>query len=569
MSVDSHPALLVSDPDAYVIEGPRRLIVLYGFPAAARAVVQRAAASPDCAVLLEGLTGTLDEASAVLMVGAEAGPTLTLWRGITSSRDLYLADRGSGRMPIVADHFRSAVAAIPTAARMLDPDGYADHLLLATTPGTRTLLTNVSRAGHGERISWRSGVLTRAIFDRLAAAPSDAPPPLGSIGDALETAMRNADVISGAANQLSGGVDSSLIQSFLAPGALTVHGAIDSPEFAMEIRYAADAAALFRTRPQSFVMKEGDYFDAVIGLTRAMGQPLKMPQTAVYSGVADADAPRLITGQFADCLFGLKPMRMYVRANRQAWWLKPMAALGLDAVVPGARGARLRQRYERLRQLALDVGDPHAVAGRASLFSNLPLVTRILGAAQIDARIASHTAYVGARFRSEETDPAVLWRHIEFTHIADYFCDDATSRWRQMMHTRGKSVVSPYLTRSVVNAALAFPRRLRYAQGERMKHLLKDLLRARVPTFDSDAAKIGGDVPFQRYFRSGPLKEAFARYAMPDGVDAETAAATQAQPDMLTWNLLSFAIWRDEVLKDRTLAPPPGTRAFALPRGVP
>ena len=42
-----------------------------------------------------------------------------------------------------------------------------------------------------------------------------------------------------------------------------------------------------------------NYFDAVIGLTCAMGQPLKMPQTAVYSGVADADAPRLIKGDAA------------------------------------------------------------------------------------------------------------------------------------------------------------------------------------------------------------------------------------------------------------------------------
>lgn len=569
MPVDSHPALLISDPDACIIEGARRLVVLFGFPASARAAAQRAATGSDCADTLERLTGTLDEASAVLIDGAATGPALTLWRGVTSSRDLYLVDRGAGQMPLVADHFRAALSAIPSAERALDQDGYADHLLIATTPGTRTLLTGVSRAGHGERISWRGGVPTRAIFDRLVATPSDAPPPLSSIGDALYSAMRDADVLSGAANQLSGGVDSSLLQSFLGSDAPTVHGAIDSPEFAMEIRYAADAAALFRTRPRSFVMKEGDYFDAVIGLTRAMGQPLKMPQTAVYSGVADADAPRLITGQFADCLFGLKPMRMYIRAVRQAWWLKPMAALGLDAAVPGARGARLRQRSERLRQLALDVADPHAVAGRSSLFSNLPLVTRILGADRIDAQLASHTAYVGARFRSEEADPAALWRHIEFAHIADYFCDDASSRWRQMMHTRGKSVVSPYLTRSVVNAALAFPRRLRYAQGERMKHLLKDLLKARVPSFDSDAEKIGGDVPFQRYFRSGPLKESFTRYAMPDGVDAETAAATQAQPDMLTWNLLSFAIWRDEVLKDRTLAPPPGTRAFALPRGIP
>ena len=45
--------------------------------------------------------------------------------------------------------------------------------------------------------------------------------------------------------------------------------------------------------------------------------------------------------------------------------------------------------------------------------------------------------------------------------------------------------------------------------------------------------------------------------------DSDSSAATRADPDWLTWNLLNLAIWRDEVLADPTLAPLPGTRILA------
>jgi hypothetical protein len=61
-----------------------------------------------------------------------------------------------------------------------------------------------------------------------------------------------------------------------------------------------------------------------------------------------------------------------------------------------------------------------------------------------------------------------------------------------------------------------------------------------------------------------PLKDAFERYAMPDLVDREAAAATRAAPDWVTWKLLTLAIWRDEVLGDRTLAPAANTRVLAV-----
>jgi hypothetical protein len=112
------------------------------------------------------------------------------------------------------------------------------------------------------------------------------------------------------------------------------------------------------------------------------------------------------------------------------------------------------------------------------------------------------------------------------------------------------------------------PRGRRYIADGRIKYLLKDLLKRRLPAFDVDAPKAGGDLPLARYLSGGPLKDAFERYPMPDFVDHDVAAATRAAPDWLTWNLLTLAIWRDEVLADAALAPLPGTRVLALPAGM-
>jgi hypothetical protein len=40
--------------------------------------------------------------------------------------------------------------------------------------------------------------------------------------------------------------------------------------------------------------------------------------------------------------------------------------------------------------------------------------------------------------------------------------------------------------------------------------------------------------------------------------------ATRVDPDWLTWNLLTLAIWRDEVLTNPALAPLSGTRVLAV-----
>jgi asparagine synthetase B (glutamine-hydrolysing) len=96
-------------------------------------------------------------------------------------------------------------------------------------PGTHTYATAIRRLGHGEHLRWQGGQSERRLFDTLVARPRSDPPSLDDIDDGLRRALRRLSATEGCANQLSGGVDSSLLQTYLPTGTPTVSGAIDSP----------------------------------------------------------------------------------------------------------------------------------------------------------------------------------------------------------------------------------------------------------------------------------------------------------------------------------------------------
>jgi asparagine synthetase B (glutamine-hydrolysing) len=447
---------------------------------------------------------------------------------------------------------------------VLEPDAVADHLLFGTVPGTRTYVPAVGRVGHGECVQWMNGRTERRHFDPLVARPQKGRPSLDAINTALARAISRLPVTENCVNQLSGGIDSSLLHTYLPPTTPTVSGAIDSPEFARERSYVEQASRLLRTRHQVFPAQERDFLAMLVDLIRLVGQPIRMPQPVIFQLTFQFAAASFVNGEYADILFGLKPSLDYATAFGQRRLLNIAGTLGLTRLLPPNKAQGLGRRIERLGRIEAPVEDWQGLGARYAVYTNPALVERILGVAKVQQRIEERAAYAAARFCSEERDANPLFAHLEFGHMLTFHCGDGVSRWRQMAHAHGKSLLLPFISRSVVAEALAVPRTHRYIANGRVKYLLKDLLKRRLPTFDIDAPKIGGDLPFTRYLASGPLTEAFDRYAITDLVDRQTADASRAAPDWLTWNLLTLAIWRDEVLADSTLAPLSGTRVLSL-----
>ncbi len=561
--------LLASNPAATVVPDGTRLAVGHGLDREGERLLREAMHRPDPTGAMDDLVTGQEEATIVFAdCMASGGPVLAAWRGATSNFDVYIVDNGPGQPPTVTDHLRDALALLPSERRLLDPQAVADHLLFGTVPGTRTYVQTIGRLGHGEHLRWQSGRVERRHFDPLIARPRKDRLSLDDIDAALARAIGRLPVADDCVNQLSGGIDSSLLHTYLPPGTPAVSGAVDSPEFARERGYAEQASRLLGTKHQTFWASEGEYLKLLIDMIRRSGQPTRMPQSVAFQLTFQSAPTRFVNGEFADALFGLKPSRPYILAFDQRHLLNLAKTLGLARLLPSGHAKGLRRRIERLRRIEVPVGDWRGLGARYTMYTNSALAERILGATTVQQRGEARAAYVAERFRSEERDANPLFAHLEFGHMMTFLCGDGASRWRQMAHTHGKSLLLPFLSRSVVAQALAVPRGRRYIADGRIKYLLKDLLKRRLPAFDVDAPKAGGDLPLARYLSSGPLKDAFERYAMPDFVDRDIAAATRAAPDWLTWNLLTLAIWRDEVLADAALAPLPGTRVLALSAGM-
>ncbi|MGE0162232.1 MAG: asparagine synthase-related protein [Dongiaceae bacterium] len=587
--------MLAANPAATIVRENSRVAVGHGLDREGEGSLREAIGRPEPAAALAGIVAGQEEATVVLADAATpGGPRLDAWRGATSNYEVYLADNGLGRPPSVADAFRDALASVASGRRSLDPAAAADHLLFGTVPGPRTLVAAVGRLGHGEHYRWHAGRAERRIFDSLVARPRPDQAPIDGIDAGLARAIRRLPLADGCATLLSGGIDSSLLHTYLPPGTPTVSSAVDSPEFARERTYAEQASRLLGTVHQVFTAPEDDFLRLLVDAIRLSGLPARHPQPVLYNLAYRFPAPCFITGEFGDQLFGLKPTESYVESFARRRWLRLAEGMRLRRLLPRGKVAALERRLDHLRRLAAPLDDWQSSGPRYAIRGDAVLLERILGTTTMRQRIEARADYVATCFRSEERDADPLFAHLEFGHMVVFLCCDNGSHWRQMAYAQGKNLLTPYGCRSVVEAAIAVPRGRRYSANGRIKYLLKDLLKRRLPGYDVDTAKGGGDLPIQRYFGSenregmpilvdrttdavwraarqsssmvlgAPLKDAFERYAMPDLVDRDAASATRAVPDQLTWKLLTLAIWRDEVLGDRTLAPAANTRVLAV-----
>jgi asparagine synthetase B (glutamine-hydrolysing) len=517
------PQILVADPSATIVREGARLAVGHGLDREGEVGLREAMRNPEPSSVLRLIVARQEEATVVFAdAGAGGRRILEAWRGGTSSFEVLLVDNDLNQPPVATDHFRDALAHVPPKRRTLDPKAAADHLLFGAVPGAHTFVAAIGRLGHGEHYRWQNGRTERNIFDPLIARPRPDLSPLDGIDAGLMRAIGRLPVAHDCVTQLSGGIDSALLHTYLPAGTPTVSGAIDSPEFARECAYAEQASRLLGSKHRIFMAPESDFLNLVVDAIRLSGLPTRFPQPAYYNLTFKFPASRFVNGEFGDMLFGLKPTVFHIDAFRQRCWLHLADKLGLAHVLPQAKATGLQRRLERLRRIETPIGDWQGWGPRYGIYANAVLAERVIGAATMQQRIEARATYVAERFRSEERDDNPLFAHLEFGHMLIFYCSDAMSHWRQLAQIQGKSLLAPYASRSVVEAALAVPRNRRYIDRGRIKYLAKDLLKRRLPSFDVDAPKAGGDLPIQRYFGSNPREGTHVL------VDRETAAIWRA-----------------------------------------
>ncbi len=487
---------------------------------------------------------------------------LAATRSVSTGDELFYLVRPDGDL-VLTDHFRCALSRLPPEHRVVPEASVADHLLFRTTPGTNTYVRGIERLAHGERLEWtaQEGFRTSrvdALRPRTLRERSEEQ--LDAVEGALEDALRVPEPSGGLVNMLSGGIDSTLIHTFLGPDVPSTSVAIDSGEFSLEVRYAREASRLLGTRHELLRLEESRYLEHLEGSIETLGIPPHHLQTVLLDRAFQGPYRGYVTGQLADALFGLESSLLGWRA----WSLRALLRAPLVARAASLAGSAMRARVSRLaaaeRRVARAPADPLGYAMEFAIYSDLPLARRMVGERLVEERLQARLEYVRSCVELPTESPDALSAHLELGHWLDFYCDDTVSLWRQLAHGRGKFLIAPFTNPEVARAALEVAVRDRYVRRGTAKHLLKSLLKRRLPAYPVHQPKGGSGLPFVRYAQEGPLREVFRRYAIPDFAGLEDARALLSTPSWITWNAMTYAIWSSRVLHSRTLAPPEHTR---------
>ncbi|MFC4357925.1 asparagine synthase-related protein [Halobium salinum] len=590
--------VLLSAPDAeHVVRDDADWFVA-GVPhAALRALVTE---SPDLGTVRRRLPAVAEDA-VLLRVAPGSDRPLVAYRSVTASRSLYVCRSSAGRL-LLTDCFRNAVAALDPEDRRTPDAAVADHLLFRAPVDPLTYLDRVRALERGTWVEWSPGSAhapdgTTGFLDFDATPrPGVSGAPLGSLSvtadrspgevlDAVDRALADtlssagglsptdgADADSGAlTTALSGGVDSTLVHSYLPDATPTLTWGVDSPEFAFELDYASAAADALGADNRSVVVSEGSFADRLAASVEATCLPTHYAQTTLMdAALRRAGGGRLVDATKADALFGLGGTKGACLAS----WLSSVvdSPVGrLAAALPGRPGddaAALRRYAGMLRRPPTD---PDSFPVRTLTYADPGRVARMVGESVVADRInARHAAVSRLVDRSERTSGFV--DAAELAHLYCLFGHDHLRHWRQLAAVHDTALVAPFATRRLADCALSVPASRRYVPGPRTalsrrslrpKYLLKTLLERRLPGYPTERPKGSGALPVGRYFDEGPLADAFDRYDLPTVVPRPERDRVVDGDAPVAWNLLTYAVWRDRVLENPDVERVPGTRSHS------
>ncbi|MDL0126515.1 asparagine synthetase B family protein [Halobacterium salinarum] len=489
------------------------------------------------------------------LIAVEKGPPTVVraYRGITSSFDVFYCRRPSDGTIIVGDHFRNVLAELPTSDRTVADSVATDQLLFGTKP-QGTYVEEVERLGHGETLEWEVDGSPRVEqFESLSVdetiSPSEAKQRLNRyFSDAIDEGRFEESVVT----MLSGGVDSTLIQSYLDTDA-TVSAAFDSPEFGTEVDYARRASELLGSDHQLIELDEDEFCDYVEKATAATGYPLQHLQaTLMYATVSETPYQVYLNGQLADGLFGtgnaaLAHLSQYIGRFVH---LLPSVAPEIDKLAEVAKGMRA------------PVTDPNGLAMSFVIHTDEDRVADILSEEAIRERKKERLHYT--RKRVDVDDDRGYASHMHLGHFIDFFQDNTVTPWRHAAHAAGKTLFTPFADRKVIETLLKVPASKRYARFAvppkndpklvtKRKYLLKELLENRIPEYNTRKAKGSSALPLHRYFEDGPLSNVFDRYSIPDFVPDEKQSLIRDGADHISWYAFSYAVWEKQILENENL----------------
>lgn len=492
---------------------------------------------------------------AVIHHGARARKVL-LGRGLLSTHERFFHTNSSGVISI-SDHFRNVVATVDPALRTTSDASLIEHLLFHQIHGAGTYVSSVQRVTRGEvvEIDLVSGAINRSLVDRIEISTDR--PGRETVVQRLDAALQNASGLSEYMGRtcllFSGGIDSSLLMTYLYPEADVVTFVPDSPEYAIETAYAREAADLFGAEIVEVPVDETDFVTIFERSVKLIGIPTTHHVTPVFESVFDGPYDTLFIGEGADSMFGLSP-RLTVIGG---WFANPIGIPLLTAVdrfAPDRFRYRTGQLAEAARRLAIPLGARSFALGGAG-GKNADLAIELFGPDPVIEVLETKLAYTRQRIELETPADDSKAINAEIRHWI-FTLADAMIVERHQAQARGKRLVTPFVDPGVVDISQQMPATERYFEGFSGKWLLKEILKTRLPGYQVNRRKQHTSLPFDRYVQTGPLADFWDHYDIPPEFTGTHRAAILAGGG-LNWQAMTLAMWRAQIADDNSLTPHP------------
>jgi asparagine synthase (glutamine-hydrolysing) len=429
-------------------------------------------------------------------------------------------------------------------------------------PGRETLFEDFFRLLPGEEVCWDARGLTRTqrhAFPDLRPTPTSLNDPVDQVEGVLEEVLADCAALRpGAANLLSGGIDSCYLQALwnraagddVLPPSFAV--SVDHPHTWADTDYAVTASRTLGTR-HTLVAADGPYADYLLETLAATGEPPNHVQSAYFGTLARVmvgqGCPAGLCGEGADSLFGLG------LAN------KVHNAALLRRLVPGRAVRSLAAGLCRLLRwpllgatfrLANDLDDlsrPAHPVNRVAAFTDPEAVEACFGRGAVAAASAGRRALLDRL--AVPDDP------MDRLHAAGFLGEavDSASLWATLFHGAGGELFCPFLDSRVLRLVLNLPPHARYP-FRRPKDLLKRALARHATPELVHRPKLGFGQPiFEWLAPGGQLRPLVDRIALYDFVDPQALLQARARPSWFLYSLLVYDLWH-KLFIDRSLPRP-------------
>ena len=504
----------------------------------------------ECLVRLRGMFA--------LAIWRESEQRLLLARDRMGIKPLYIMRRGEEL------HFASELKAIfahPEVERRIDPVGLHHYLGLNYVPGPYTLVEGIRKLPAGQWLQWRDGRIDTGEYWRLNFRP-ETRWTLESAKEELDRLLADSmrehlisDVPLGVWS--SGGLDSSTILHYAAqsaPSRLKTFSVSFRGRNFDESRYFRLVSSVYGTDHHEFDLNPGiDLPSAIEDLVRYADEPTADAGALPVWYLAKMSRRHVtvaLSGEGADELFG--GYVTYV-ADRLAGTLRKVPAGARKLALAALRhwpvsDEKIGFEYKLKRFLAgslLAPDEAHVFWNGAFSESERRELCGEHGAGR-DGRLF-HAAALPPR------EAGVMNRYL-FLDQKYYLPDDILTKCDRMSMAHSLEVRPPFLDHRIVEFAASLPEDFK-VRGRTLKHILRELMRDKLPPQVIRRRKEGFDIPIHDWFR-GPLRtllldtlteEAIRRHGLfrPGKVRAliDAHLGRRANLGYHLWGLLILHLW--------------------------